>query len=118
LIEAYLKDDSEIADNTLASKIGGVGSHLVSRVREELIARGEIKRHKSLRGKDGKLRVAKYSRIIAKARHEIEVAEAAREEPQCEEELHNESRQAAPEPEPQKIVQLNFLGFGTDGDDQ
>ena len=112
-IEDRLKADSQVSDNTIAAMIGGCGSHLVARVREMLIARGEIKRHRSLRGKDGKYRVAKYSRITADSRQELEVVQVKPSEKPCEgepldaitAELEKESRQAAdPEPHVQTVL--------------
>ena len=71
LISTYLRVDSRISDNWLATIIGGIGKNHVAQVRANLIASGAIKQHKTLRGRDGKHRPNKYAKIMANSPAEL-----------------------------------------------
>ncbi len=77
LIGTYLRVDPQICDNLLASIIGGIGSHLVARVRNELVGAGEIREYKKLRGRDGHYRPKKYAKVLANSPAELAVAQQA-----------------------------------------
>ncbi len=77
LIGTYLRVDPQISDNSLASIIGGIGSHLVARVRDQLIVAGEIQVCNKTRGRDGKYRPVKYAKIMANSPAELAVAQQA-----------------------------------------
>jgi hypothetical protein len=74
LIAAYLICDPEINDNWLAETIGGVSKNTVADERRRLEETGQIARFTKLRGKDGKKRPARFKKIIANTRREVERA--------------------------------------------
>jgi DNA methylase len=63
VIEAYLRGDPGVADNTLGEALG-VSKNTVLSVRRRLEASGQIPEVKKTRGKDGKLRPVKYTKRI------------------------------------------------------
>jgi hypothetical protein len=63
VIEAYLRGDPGVADNTLAEALA-VSKNTVRAVRRRLEAGGEIPRQTKTRGKDGKLRPVRYTKRI------------------------------------------------------
>jgi site-specific DNA-methyltransferase (adenine-specific) len=74
VIEAYLRGDPEIADNTLAVALG-VSKNTVLKARRRLEATGTIKQVTKTKGKDGKVRPVKYTkRIITNSAGEFERA--------------------------------------------
>jgi hypothetical protein len=75
VVEAYLRGDPEIADNTLAVALG-VSKNTVLKARRRLEAAGTIKKVTRTKGKDGKLRPVKYTtRIITNSAREFEQAQ-------------------------------------------
>ncbi len=77
LVEAYLLTDPAIADNTLADIIGGMSKNTVADVRARLEATRQIDKLKKTRGRDGKERPRRYTRIIANTAKETEAARKA-----------------------------------------
>ncbi len=77
LIEAYLLADPQISDNTLADILGGISKNTVADVRARLEATCQIDKLKTTRGRDGKERPRRYTRIIANTPKEVEVARKA-----------------------------------------
>lgn len=77
LIAAYLVSDPEIADNHLASLIGGISQNTVTDVRAELEATFQIEKLERHRGRDGKDRPTKYKRVVANTVKEAEAALSA-----------------------------------------
>ncbi len=77
LIATYLRVDPQISDHLLAQIVGGISSNNVASVRGKLIATGEIKEFKKLRGKDGRYRPHKYSKIFANTPNELLLAQEA-----------------------------------------
>lgn len=77
LIAAYLVSDPEIADNHLASLIGGLSQNTVTDVRAELEATFQIEKLERHRGRDGKDRPTKYKRVVANTAKEAEAALSA-----------------------------------------
>ena len=75
LIETELKRTPDIASNWLA-EILGMDVKTVQAVRRHLESTLEIPKFTKLRGKDGKNRVAHYSRIVANTPRELKVAQA------------------------------------------
>jgi hypothetical protein len=74
LIAAYLRADPAIADNYLASLIGGVSKNTVAEVRRELEATCQIDKLTKFRGRDGKSRPRKYARVIASTPRDLDIA--------------------------------------------
>lgn len=77
LISVYLRVDPQISDHLLSQIIGGISSNNVASVRAKLIAVGDIKEFKKLRGKDGRYRPHKYSKILANTPNELLLAQEA-----------------------------------------
>lgn len=77
LISAYLVSDPEIADNHLASLIGGISQNTVTDVRAELESTFQIEKLERHRGRDGKDRPTKYKRVVANTAKEAEAALSA-----------------------------------------
>lgn len=77
LIAVYLRVDPQISDNLLAQIVGGISSNTIAAVRAKLIAAGEIKEFKKLRGKDGRYRPHKYTKIFANTPNELLLAREA-----------------------------------------
>jgi site-specific DNA-methyltransferase (adenine-specific) len=75
LIEKELKRTPDIANNWLG-EILGVSDMTVQAVRRHLESTFQIRKLTKLRGKDGKNRVAQYSRVIANTPRELKVAQA------------------------------------------
>jgi site-specific DNA-methyltransferase (adenine-specific) len=73
LIEQELRRTPDIANNWIA-EILGVTDKTVLAVRKRLEATSEIPKLTKLRGKDGKNRVATYSRVIANSPRELQIA--------------------------------------------
>ncbi len=77
LISVYLRVDPQISDHLLAQIIGGLSSNNVAAVRGKLISAGEIKEFKKLRGKDGRYRPHKYTKVFANTPNELLLAQEA-----------------------------------------
>lgn len=77
LVAAYLKADPQINDNWLAEIIGGISKNSVAKARTQLVATRQIDEFTRLRGKDGKQRPAKYTKIVVNTAKEQETAEKA-----------------------------------------
>ncbi len=74
LVKAYLLKDAAIADNTLATLIGGIGKNTVAEVRASMEAGCLIDKVTQRRGGDGKIYPAKYPRIVVNTPKELEAA--------------------------------------------
>jgi site-specific DNA-methyltransferase (adenine-specific) len=77
LISVYLRVDPQISDHLLAQIIGGISSNNVAAVRAKLISVGDIREFKKLRGKDGRYRPHKYSKVFANTPNELLLAQEA-----------------------------------------
>jgi site-specific DNA-methyltransferase (adenine-specific) len=73
LIEQELKRTPDLTNNWLA-EILGVDDRTVLAARKRLESTSALRKFTKLRGKDGKSRVARYSRIVANTPAELRVA--------------------------------------------
>jgi site-specific DNA-methyltransferase (adenine-specific) len=74
LIRTYLLRDPAVADNTLATLLGGVSKNKVADVRAEMEGACLIDKVTKRRGADGKTYPAKYPRIVVNSEREMEAA--------------------------------------------